>query len=377
MTSRQQLAETAAWLDALYGRCDEADGHIVIASRHKNDQRSWWAAKSVMPIGSSRRLVDAARQMALLSLHSPGLYVKINPMDGHAMKARAIRDQKHAIVGNLDEVRTVVSFHLDVDATKDDRYLPRDEALRCLDAMPHPPTLIVNSDGADGGFHAYWLLEHPHRITDADDRVRIAGAAKRWQNRLKELTGGHLDTTANLDRVLRVVGQPRQNGRLVTTHSYHADRLYSLADLTIQPSVKEIRDEAAESARRRLVDILGPAKNTGRPVSDYIDAASITPQTLLADAGYVDLGGDEWLRPGSSSGSRSLMIATKNDRPGINVFSGSDPHFSCDDGGQVGKFYSVDQMFVSLRFGGDWKTAAAWCHRKNGLNKFTNLEAAG
>ncbi|WP_182865024.1 hypothetical protein [Stieleria mannarensis] len=215
--------ETAAWLESLYGNCTADDGEIVIVEPSKRK------LLSVHPVGSGDALVDAAKALA----GKEGHYLKINLMDAQAMRERSRREGKgRFLTGNLSEVKTIVSLHLDCDAGKSSRYHSREAMLWILGQMPHKPTLIVNSDGSDGGFHAYWILERPHRIADDDDRERVKGIAKRWEQRLNNLADGKLDSTANIDRVLRVVGQRRTDGNLVFCHDYEPSRVYTLDQLS-------------------------------------------------------------------------------------------------------------------------------------------------
>lgn len=222
MTPEVKLANTAAWLDLLYGRCDESHGQIVIVSSSRNK------LAGLHPVGDGNRLVVAAREMQ----NHPGCYIKVNLMDTAAMKRRFTETGK-PVIGKRDEVKTIVSFHLDVDCGKDGKYVSRSHALWALDAMPKPPSLIVNSKQEEGGFHAYWILDAPHRIADDADRKRCQKISSDWNKRLKALCAGKLDSTANLDRVLRCVGVPRLDGSLVTPHRYWPDRLYEPDDLVI------------------------------------------------------------------------------------------------------------------------------------------------
>lgn len=212
------FANTAAWLDILYSQCSEDDGSIVVVSSKRN------SVVSVHPVGSGRRLVDAAR-----SMHGHhGCYLKINLMDQQAMEQRAAKTGK-TVVGNRKEVKTMVSLHLDVDAGKGGKYVNRKHALWALGNMPKPPTLVINSNGEAGGFHAYWVLREPVRI--CRNRDQIQKQCEAWNLRLKELCGGKLDTTCNLDRVLRCVGVPRLDGGRVFMHSYEPSHLYGLEEL--------------------------------------------------------------------------------------------------------------------------------------------------
>lgn len=363
--------ETAAWLDALYSRCTPDDGEVVFVDSTKRKTVGTAIA------GKQDSLVHAANAIN----GRLDQYVKINPMDGEAILARAGSDEKRRfIVGKADEVKTIISFHLDCDAGKSSKYHSRETMLKLLNKkMPHKPSLIVNSDGPEGGFHAYWLLANPFRITSEEDRDYIKSLAKRWQEKLNVFAGGKLDSTANIDRVLRVVGQKRKNGNVVSSHAYHPDRLYSLRELTVPLSLNEIKTVAQSAVKKQNRETLGNCEQSNQPITAYIDASSLTVEHMLTESGYKSLGGNEWIRPGSESGSRSLKLATDLDRAGINVFSGSDPNFCCNQqDGSVGRFYSIDQMFVALRHDGNWRTAAKWCHgeiRQKQKANHSNLRA--
>lgn len=214
-----ELGNTSAWLEILYGKCTPDDGVLVFVSHERNK------IHSVHSIGSGRDLVGAAEDVA----GKKGLYLKINPMDYEAMQKRSRKERK-GVIGNASEVRTVVSFHLDVDAGKSGKYLRRTHALWAIDQMPLKPTLIVNSNGEEGGFHVYWVLESPVRITGSRMRERIQATANAWNERLKYLCAGRLDSTSNLDRVLRVVGGKRKDGGRVSLFSYEPENVYRIKD---------------------------------------------------------------------------------------------------------------------------------------------------
>ena len=208
-----RLSETAAWLDALYGKCKSEDGDLVIVSSNRRK-----VVKS-LPVGS---LVAAAKAMQ----KAPGCYLKINLMDYAAMRSRS----KYA-VGGITEVKSIVSVHLDVDAGKSNKYVTRRHALWAMESMPKPPTLVVNSGGSDGGFHAYWILKRAVAVQGIQSRVQKN--LENWNSRLKELCGGKLDKTCNLDRILRCVGVPREDGLEVVCEYYEPSREYDLDELVV------------------------------------------------------------------------------------------------------------------------------------------------
>lgn len=213
-----RLAETAGWLDALYGRCRADDGYLVVVASSRR------SVLSVHPLGDGRHLVEAAKSMQ----GHPGCYAKINPMDYRAMHARA-RETGRPVVGKQSEVRSIVAMFADVDAGKGEKYVSRSHALWAIRQMPLRPTMIVNS-ATGGGLHVYWLLNKPHRIQGKSNRERIAELSRRWQERLRELLGGKLDNTSNLDRVLRCVGVPRLDGDLVSCEEADFRAAYRMED---------------------------------------------------------------------------------------------------------------------------------------------------
>lgn len=214
------LGETAAFLDAMFGDCGKDDGQIVLVQANRRQPIG------VFPVGTSDRLMEVAK----VSQVFPGCYYKTQLMDGEAMAKRS-KESGYSVVGKRSEVKSIVSLALDVDAGKSEKYVSRHMALMCLADMPLPPTLIVNSGGADGGFHVTWKLSQPHRITD--DRERVQAIARRWCDLLAEKFRGKLDNTSNIDRVLRVVSVPRLDGKSVYAEEYHPERVYSLKDFEV------------------------------------------------------------------------------------------------------------------------------------------------
>ena len=213
MHATTAIAETAAWLDFLYGDCRASDGWLVVISSTKR------SVLKAYPLGNSRDLVHAAELM----YRHPGCYVKINPMDYRAMSDRS-KATGRPVVGRRDEVKSVVSLHLDVDAGKSEKYASRTHALWAMDSMPLPPTLIVNS--GSGGFHAYWKLKHPVATFGKADKIQAVSC--RWWQQLKQRLGGKVDNTCNLDRVLRPVGVQRLDGRTVSCERYEPDLRYGM-----------------------------------------------------------------------------------------------------------------------------------------------------
>jgi len=366
-------AAAEAYLWTLYSRCDPADGEIVLVDSTARRPIGFYPVTDLDRLATDIRL-------------NPGCFIKVNLMDGEAIAARQAEKVRQDgfgwTVGRIAEVKTIIGLHLDVDAAKSEKYLTREQAIACLKAMPVEPTLTVSTDGDNGGFHSYWSLQKPVRIESEADRKQWQSTALRWQNRLKEIAldvgGKSIDSTANIDRVLRPVGSLRVSGNRVLNYGF-SGQFFRPEDFYIPPTDAEIQDEAKVSVKALFRDVLGPINATGSVITDYIDAAGITPQSLLSEAGYTQLNNPmEWRRPDAASAGRSLKIATELDRSGINMFSGGDPLFGClKRDGSVGRFHSVDAMFVILRHGGDWKAAARWCAQQIGdsIRQQVNLEA--
>ena len=77
------------------------------------------------------------------------------------------------------------------------------EALEALDRLPVPPSCILSTGG---GLVVWWLFDSPLELTDAN-RKQSQTLLKFWEGLVRrELSGRHLDSTADLSRILRVPG---------------------------------------------------------------------------------------------------------------------------------------------------------------------------
>ncbi len=288
-----------------------------------------------------------------------GLYLKLATYDYAAIAKREAESDTSA-VGAKSELRSVVTFCADIDvASKGENYPTRDAALAALDRMPVPPSMIVNSGGPAGGLHAYWPLDVPYVVKSMDDLNRITAISKRWQGHLRSLLApDSLDATAGPERLIRLPGSIRDGGIKVSIHSIRPECRYSLAQLTIPESREELLEQCLRDADRLLRQLRRLLNPQPSPIARYVDQQGITVEELLIDAGYEELA-NGWCRPGSTTGQRSLALATKHERPGINVFSTADPLFPSND--TNGKFYSIDEVFIRTRFAGNRKAAQAFC----------------
>ena len=136
------------------------------------------------------------------------------------------------------EVHSVVAMVADVDVAvpgkKATDYPPQDVALKVLDEMPLPASIVNLSGSEDGGLHVYWLLHEPFEIKTPEDLVYIKNISKRWQGLLKSklaALGYKLDSTFDMVRVLRPAGSVNHKyGTVVKPLTFEPDRRYAADD---------------------------------------------------------------------------------------------------------------------------------------------------
>ena len=126
--------------------------------------------------------------------------------------------------GKNHDIIAIPGLWLDLDydspgAHKSQHPLPPDEcaALTLLDAVPYKPSLIIHSGH---GFQVYWLFKELAWFHSNGDREAFGRLCRGWQQILQQAgrdRGWHVDSTADLARVLRIPGtrnlkteQPRE-----------------------------------------------------------------------------------------------------------------------------------------------------------------------
>lgn len=334
------MSDAIRFFRILYGRCTEDDGSIILVDSSRKFPSAVYKPE----------YIEAAAEFASEQVNG---FIRVNLFDVGAMKDR--RDNKREsnpraqVTGSLDEVRTVVAVALDVDANKA-KYASREEALAAIGWLPVQPSMVVNSNGDDGGFHVYWVLANPVRLSTPEIRDRVSEVAARYQNLLKSLLDGRLDSTSGIERLLRPVGCTRTGGGVVSIHSIDETRLYSIDEL----------DEALPAnCSGRGVEMV-KEKSVGRvdsPIRNFLLSKEISVSDILSASGYSgSKDGMEWTRDASQTKTRTLMIATELEIPGVNVFSTGDPNFEVESSGQ---FFSIESVFVRLCVpGADWLLAS-------------------
>ena len=115
--------------------------------------------------------------------------------------------------GKTDDVIGVPGLWLDLDydspgAHKARHPLPPDQdaALSLLDTAPYKPSLIVHSGH---GLQAYWLFKELTSFDSQSDRNDFGRLCRGWQRFFQQagsIRGWHVDSTADLARVMRVPG---------------------------------------------------------------------------------------------------------------------------------------------------------------------------
>ena len=115
--------------------------------------------------------------------------------------------------GRADDTIAIPGLWLDLDyrspgAHKTRHPLPptEDAALSLLSAAPYKPSLIVHSGH---GLQVYWLFKEIVRFETRDDREAFGRLCRGWQQLFRQAAkeqGWHVDSTADLARVLRIPG---------------------------------------------------------------------------------------------------------------------------------------------------------------------------
>ena len=115
--------------------------------------------------------------------------------------------------GKADDIIGIPGLWLDLDydspgAHKARHPLPPDQdaALSLLDAAPYKPSLIVHSGH---GLQVYWLFKEVACFDSQADREAFGRLCRGWQQLFQQAgrdRGWHVDSTADLARVLRIPG---------------------------------------------------------------------------------------------------------------------------------------------------------------------------
>lgn len=190
------MQESLEFFKCLYAR--SCEGHIIFCEKSGHGFRRL----KIIP-------VTDLEQAAAYSMSRTDLYFKFNVFDGNAVRAR-----DNSGIGLSSELLTVVTYAIDIDCfTKNPKYPHLETVLEELVFMDPQPSMIVGSDGRNGGVHAYWTLKQPRKINN--DFSLYQRKARAWYKQINERLGGHVDATFGLERILRPVGSLRKSGKRV------------------------------------------------------------------------------------------------------------------------------------------------------------------
>lgn len=362
-------------LNAWFGDCEDSHGVITFTKRLAHGGFDIVATFKPSDIEAAAKFVDGFED-------SESLFLKTSLFNLELLEARRsqLRQQRPRgpvyIAGMKSEVKTIVGFAMDLDAGKSESYASQQVVWDALHDMPVFPTMLTLSGHADHGFHAWYKLDSPITIKSPERYAEIRSIVSAWRELLCDKIADRLidegvedfkkeklvDSTFAPDRVLRPVGAVRKSGAVVKFAWYGEDR-YSLKQLTVPGYKKPKPRTDAKTARKEdsvISKFFAMKEEGGDP---------ITIDGLLIENGYEHLGGDDWRRPESATGGRSVSEGDViNGLPGVNVFSGSCSPLKCsDDERDVGRRYNLYALFVAFNFGDpddekNWKAAAEHCH---------------
>lgn len=322
-----------SFLDELF--IDGDVGQIILAKKKAN--------AGFVRAGAFDTIDEAAA-----AVQDVDVYLKINRMHLDRILARS----KHGI-GGKNEVAVVRVIGLDIDtAKKNPKYPPRDTVLaRMRVLMKNQPSLIVSSDGTtDGGLHLYYILSEPIVIDNSvwEQSVNYVNAiAKQIREEFEEILPEYqIDHIENIERIFRVAGGLRADGRLVDIVSSSGER-YILEDLQRYP-VEQGTDSIAVAGAR-----VGDS-----PILDYLEAVGVeTVEDYLRDRmQWSQIDSTHWIRPDSESNMPSgEVFQGLNGEWGITIRSNAVP------GLEALQWYSLAHLFTAVEFGGDWRRSGAFC----------------
>ena len=193
------------FLQTLYPNADRL-GRLVVwtRSRRSGKKHTDWP----------HTLVQAAR-LARRYRRTRDVYFGVALQDRDRALAIARRRRprigKCSVRGSEASATLLPALWADLDVAgpghSSDRLPPdREAALRLLETIPRPPSIIVDSGG---GLHVYWLLREPLILVTDADRQAAKHLVERLQGALREAAAEHgwgVDHTANLAQLLRLPG---------------------------------------------------------------------------------------------------------------------------------------------------------------------------
>jgi putative DNA primase/helicase len=273
------------------------------------------------------------------------VYLKYNRMDADLIAARNPNG-----IGGKDEITAIRCIGLDCDTDdKGGNYPPVGDLLTCLMGLSVPPTMIVSS--GSGGLHPYWSLD---AVESDVELVNAAsgGLLDELNSALSAAGGWKVDATSNVERLLRVAGTERTDGKVVSILSTGGGAVVKLTDFKARVQVTTPTWTGPSAG--------GGVRVGGSVVLDYLEGLGYLDieDYLTGKLGWAKISATDYLRPGSVTGvgSGRLFVAV-NGKLGISIYTTAVPELT------AGKWYSLENLYVSLEHGGDWNQAAKKCRR--------------
>jgi putative DNA primase/helicase len=175
------ISQATAFLAALFGQCEEGDGHILIW--RLSDKMSKWFTDH--------------EKAAKHAVGRPNVYV------GVGLRPRALGGNRR---GGSEDVIAIPGIWLDLDTEGPGRP-SKEEALELLkNIFPQPPTVIIDTGG---GYHPWWLFKEIWKIVNAAERRKAIALIKDWQTLVittAQDRGWKIDNTSDFARVMRIPG---------------------------------------------------------------------------------------------------------------------------------------------------------------------------
>ena len=163
-----------------------------------------------------------------------------------------------------------------------------------------------------------------------------------------DATDKKIDATSGVERVLRVPGTVRSDGKTPKVLSYTG--IVNLDDLA---DPVEVFDHMV----KKLVGNY-PTEPTDSKIETYLESLGITDVAdyLVKKHGWEWVSSDELRRPDSTSGSPSgILYVGQNKQLGITIRTSGVPEL------ESLKWYSLAHLFVAMEHAGDWTAASIAC----------------
>ena len=313
-----------SYFETLYSRCQKGDGYIFLLDRASHVH--------------SRFTAEDWQLAAACSKSQPTQYIKYNLQDGSAGPGE---------VGKTATVSTVVAIGLDVDAGKDG-FGSHDDVLIKLNGFEHKPTMIVETAGETGGFHCYWVFEKPHRIESELDREFLSDLFKRFEDHLRGHMG-ELDSTSNLDRLLRPAGTTNSKYGQPVQVMVSDGPYYDVAQLEASLPKPEVIEELPFAAAAYDGDSIGTKFNQD-------ERSTATMASIMTGLGYEVWQGNgymEFRRPGSQSGMANGRFGDRSKDGNLQLVC-----WSPNTPWPVNNSITLFRAYSDLLHGGDMQAAA-------------------